>query len=175
MLNACAFVLGFSIIFILLGTFAAAIGGLLGHSRDYIARAAGFLVIFFGLMMLDVVHLPVIGQEWHVKIPKFLSVGRWESSLLIGALFALGWSPCIGPILGTVLFFASTSSTIVQGALLLGIFSLGLAIPFLVTALLIDSAGAVFNRWGRAVTLLSSIGGKICGYYSNSYPGSFTG
>lgn len=161
LLNALAFVLGFSVIFILLGTFAAAIGGALGHSRDYIARAAGLIIILFGLMMLDIVHLPVIGKEWHMKIPKFLSVGRWESSLLIGALFALGWSPCIGPILGTVLLFASTSSTVWQGALLLSIFSLGLAVPFMITALLIDSAGALFNRWGRAISILSSIGGVL--------------
>ena len=161
LLNAIAFVVGFSIIFILLGTFAAAIGGLLGHAREYIARAAGLVIILFGLMMLDVVHVPVFGMEWHAKIPKFLSVGRWESSLLIGALFALGWSPCIGPILGTVLLFASTAGTALQGAFLLGVFSSGLAIPFLLTALLIDTAGALFNRWGKVVTALSFVGGVL--------------
>ncbi len=161
LINALAFILGFSIVFILLGIFAAAVGGALGHSREYIARAAGFVIILFGLMMLNILHLPVIGKEWHMKIPKFLSVGRWESSLLIGALFALGWSPCIGPILGTVLLFASTAATVIQGAILLGIFSLGLAVPFMLTALLIDSASAFFSRWGRVLTVFSSIGGVL--------------
>ena len=159
--NAVAFVLGFSIIFILLGTFAGTIGHLLGHSREYIARAAGLVIIIFGLMMLGVVRIPGVSGEWHAKIPKFLSVGRWESSLLIGALFALGWSPCIGPILGTVLLFASTSATAVQGALLLGVFSLGLGLPFLLTALLIDTAGTFFNKWGKAIRILSNVGGAL--------------
>ena len=159
--NAVAFVLGFSIIFILLGVFAATIGGALGHSRELIARAAGLVIILFGLMMLNLVRLPGVSSEWHAKIPKFLALGRWESSLLIGALFAFGWSPCIGPILGTVLLFATSSATAVQGALLLGVFSLGLGVPFLLTALLIDTAGNFFNRWGKAITILSSIGGIL--------------
>ncbi len=161
LLNAIAFVLGFSVIFIILGTFAAAIGSHLGIGREFIARGAGFIIILFGLMMLNLIRLPYVGGEWHAKIPKFLSVGRWESSLLIGALFALGWSPCIGPILGTVLLFASTSATALQGALLLAVFSLGLGLPFILTALLIDTAAVQFSKWGRAITLLSSLGGIL--------------
>jgi cytochrome c-type biogenesis protein len=159
--SALAFVLGFSVVFISLGVFAAAIGGVLGHSRDYIARGAGLVIILFGLMMLRVIKLPVVGGEWHAKIPKFLTVGRWESSLFIGALFALGWSPCIGPILGTVLLLATTAATAGQGAFLLAVFSLGLGVPFFLTALLIDTAGALFTKWGRAIEILSSVGGGL--------------
>jgi len=80
---------------------------------------------------------------------------------LIGALFALGWSPCIGPILGSVLLVASNSSTAGSGAVLLGIFSLGLGVPFLLTALALNSATALFARWGRVTQILSIIGGVI--------------
>jgi len=160
-LNAVAFVIGFSLIFIALGVFAVAIGSLLGSSRELISRGAGLILILFGLMMLKVLRLPVLGSEWRTRIPRFLAIGRWESSLLIGALFALGWSPCVGPILGTVLLFASTSATIWQGALLLAVFSLGLGVPFILTALLIDRAGTLFNRWAKGANILSMVGGVL--------------
>ena len=159
--NAVAFVIGFSIVFIVLGVFAAAIGSVLGSSRELLSRAAGAIIILFGLMMLNVLRLPIVGREWHAKIPRFLSLGRWESSLCVGALFALGWSPCIGPILGTVLLFASNSATALQGAMLLGVFSLGLGLPFIVTALLVDTVGNVIRRFERALTVLSTIGGVL--------------
>lgn len=161
LLNALAFVIGFSLVFILLGTFAAALGSLLGAWRDSISRLGGLVIILFGIMMLGVVHMPFVGREWHALLPSFVSLGRWESSLLIGALFALGWSPCIGPILGTVLLFASTSATVVQGAILLSVFSLGLAVPFMLTAFLIDTAAQQFAKWGRALNVLSIIGGVL--------------
>lgn len=161
LLNALAFVIGFSLVFITLGVSAAAVGPLIGGSREAISRLAGVVVIIFGLTMLGVLRLPVVSREWHVKVPSFLSLGKWQSSLFVGALFALGWSPCIGPILGTVLLIASQSPTASQGALLLGIFSLGLAVPFMLTALLIDTAANYFARWGRALGALSTIGGIL--------------
>jgi cytochrome c-type biogenesis protein len=161
LVNALAFVVGFSFVFILFGIFAAALGGLLGQWRGDIARLAGAVIILFGLTMLGLVRVPGMRGEWRLALPRFLTLGRPESSLLIGALFALGWSPCIGPILGTVLLFASNSATVLQGALLLGIFSLGLGVPFLLTALLIDSAGSLFARWGKALTALSVLGGIL--------------
>ncbi len=161
LLNAIAFVIGFSVVFVLLGTFAALIGAGLGGAREFIARGAGFIIILFGLMMLNIIRLPVLGKEWHMKIPSMLKVGSWESSLCIGALFALGWSPCVGPILGTVLLFASSSATVLQGAVLLSIFSLGLALPFILAALLIDTAAAQFAKWGKVTNTLSILGGLL--------------
>jgi cytochrome c-type biogenesis protein len=161
LLNAFAFALGFSVVFILLGTFAAALGALIGPWRDLVGRAAGALIILFGLTMIGILRIPMLGREWHARLPRFLTIGRPESSLLIGVLFALGWSPCIGPILGTVLLLASTSTTALQGAMLLGVFSLGLAVPFLLTAILIDAAAIQFARWGRALAILSTLGGVL--------------
>lgn len=159
--NAFAFVLGFSIIFVLLGVFAAGLGGLLAPWRDSISRIAGGIIILFGFTMLGVIHVPGLMQEFHVRIPKFLSIGRWESSMLIGALFALGWSPCIGPVLGTIFLFASISSSVLQGALLLAVFSVGLGIPFILSAVFLSSAQDAFVKWGKATDLLSYIGALI--------------
>jgi cytochrome c-type biogenesis protein len=156
MRNAVAFVLGFSLVFILLGLFAVSIGHLLGPWRLYIPQIAGAIIVLFGLTMLGV-RIPYISGERHLRLPSFLTVGRVESSLLIGAVFALGWSPCIGPILGTVLLMASTSATAGQGALLLGIFSLGLGLPFLLCALLLDRIEPFFARLGRVSVALSKV------------------
>lgn len=159
--NALAFVLGFSAIFILLGTFAASLGALLGPWRQVLGQAAGAVIILFGLTMLGVFNLPFLSGERRIRLPMWLSLGHPRSSLLIGALFALGWSPCIGPILGTILFFASASATAAKGALLLAIFSLGLAIPFLVCAWGIAQAQSVIARAGTVTRALSMLGGLI--------------
>ncbi len=161
MKNAFAFVLGFSFIFVGLGLFAGSIGALLLPWRDLVSRGAGVLLIIFGLTMLGALKIPFLMNEKHIKLPRFITIGRPESSFLIGALFALGWTPCIGPILGTVLLFASASATALQGALLLCLFSLGLALPFLVTAYLIGTAGPFFARMQGAVALLSKVAGGM--------------
>lgn len=160
-INALAFVLGFSIIFIALGASAAALGTLLAPWKPVIERFAGVVIILFGLTMLNVLRLPGLSAEHRFKLPAFLSIGRWQSSALIGALFAFGWSPCIGPILGTILFLAAGSATALQGAFLLGIFSLGLGIPFLLTALLMETGQNMFGKWATTSKILSCIGGVV--------------
>ncbi len=158
--NAAAFVLGFSIVFILLGAFAGFLGAFIAPWRGTLSMVAGAILIFFGLVMFGI-RIPFLSGQKNIAIPKWLSVGHPASSMLIGALFALGWSPCIGPILGTILLFASTSSTAIQGAILLGVFSLGLGLPFMLTALLLDKAQGTFARWGRFASILAKIGGII--------------
>ncbi len=96
-INALAFVIGFSAVFILLGSFAASLGGLLGPWREILGRAAGAIIILFGLTMLGVFNIPLLSGEKRIRIPRWLSLGHPHSSFLIGALFALGWSPASGP------------------------------------------------------------------------------
>lgn len=161
MRNAIFFCLGFSIVFIVLGLFAASIGGVLGPWRELISRGAGVLIIIFGLTMLGLIRIPVLMSDHRIKTPHFIVVGRPESSFLIGVLFALAWTPCVGPILGTVLLFASSSSTAMQGALLLFVFSLGLTLPFMGTAFLIGSAGKWFAKMKGSIELISKFAGII--------------
>ena len=158
--NAIAFVIGFSVVFILLGTFAGVLGGTVGPWRETLSRLAGIIIVIFGLTMLGFLRLPMLTREWHARVPRFLTIGRPESSALIGALFAVGWSPCIGPILGTILFVASTSGAI-QGALLLGVFSLGLGLPFILSAIFIERLGEWFTHLGRTTVVLNYLGGIV--------------
>jgi cytochrome c-type biogenesis protein len=157
--NALAFVLGFSAVFILLGASVGLFGIIIGPWRYALARLGGALFILFGLTMLRLVRVPVISAERHLALPSFLRVGTVPSSALIGCFFALGWSPCIGPILGTILFVASASATALKGALLLAIFSAGLGLPFLLTAAALERAQPLFARMGAVAEVLSKLGG----------------
>jgi cytochrome c-type biogenesis protein len=157
--NAVAFVLGFSLVFVALGASAGLFGLVVGSWREALARLGGLLIMLFGLTMLGLVHVPLVGAERRIPLPRIVVVGNPSSSALLGALFALGWSPCIGPILGTILFTAAASATAASGALLLLIFSLGLGLPFVVLALLLDRAQAVVGALGRASRVLSIVGG----------------
>src|SRR3569623_70486 len=159
--NALAFVIGFSVVFILLGAFAGVFGAVIGPWRDLATRIGGVIIILFGLTMLGLLRLPFLQAEHRMRLPKFLRVGRAESSALMGGLFAIGWSPCIGPILGTILFLASGSATAMSGAFLLGVFSLGLGIPFLITAALMQGGQNMFGKWTTTSTILSYMGGAI--------------
>lgn len=159
--NALAFVIGFSIVFVLLGASAGALGSLVGPWRPLISRVAGAIIILFGLTMLGALRIPGLSGDFHIRIPKFLTLGRGASSLLIGGLFAIGWSPCIGPILATILFLASSSATAASGAFLLGIFSVGLGVPFLLTAALMRGGQTMFGKWATASKIVSFVGGLV--------------
>lgn len=159
--NAVAFVLGFTVVFVLLGASAGLFGILIGPWRYEVARLGGVVIIIFGLTMLGLLRLPGLSGEHRLSLPRFLSIGNPISSAFIGALFALGWSPCIGPILGTILFIASASATAGQGALLLLVFSLGLGLPFILTALMLERIGGTFGALSRATQTLSTIGGAF--------------
>jgi cytochrome c-type biogenesis protein len=158
--NAVAFVIGFSIVFVLLGTFAGLLGTAVAPWRDVAGRVAGAIILLFGLTMLGVFRLPILSTTSSIRVPKFLSLGKWHSSAFIGALFALGWSPCIGPILGTILFVASSTSPF-AGAILLTVFSLGLGLPFILSAIFIDRLNTAFARLGGVTQALSYIGGIV--------------
>ncbi|MBI2638732.1 sulfite exporter TauE/SafE family protein [Candidatus Peregrinibacteria bacterium] len=161
-LNGIFFILGFSGVFILLGTLAGLGGIALASYRVWLARIGGVIVIFFGLYMIGLFKLPLfkfLENEKHIQAGRFLKPGHPFSSLLFGAIFAFGWTPCIGPILGSILLLASTSTTVGQGAFLLSVFSLGLAIPFLLVAFGIGSASANIKKISKYLNVISIIGG----------------
>lgn len=158
-LNGLFYVIGFSVVFITLGSLFGLGGGALVKYRLWLSRLGGLLIIFFGLFMLKILKPPFLNREKHLVNIKFLKSGRPGSSLLFGATFAFGWTPCIGPILGSILTLAASRATVGQGMFLLVIFSLGLAAPFLIIAAGIGSASTYLSKLNKYLNLISIIGG----------------
>lgn len=159
-INGLFFIIGFSAVFIIMGTLVGFVGGsLLAPYRLWLSRIGGIFVVLFGLFMLNVLKLPFLQREFQIKTPALLGRGRTANSFILGSAFAFGWTPCVGPILGSILLLASTSATALQGALLLSVFSLGLAVPFLVIAAGIGSASRYVNNLSRWLNVIFIIGG----------------
>lgn len=158
--NALFYVLGFSLIFILFGVAFSFLGQVLIF-RLWLQRIGGVFIILFGLVLLGWLRLPFLGGEHQIRVPGMFEKSGKANSFGIGALFALGWSPCIGPLLGSILLLASGSGTVLQGTLLLVLFSIGLGIPFLLTALLIGRAFSAFGRWQKGLKIINGVGGAF--------------
>jgi len=160
--NGLFFVLGFSFVFIILGLFAGALGGFLDSGRIWFSRIGGALIILFGLLMLDIISIPQLSSEKKFGInANSKRRGTYGFSFLVGAIFGSGWTPCIGPILGSILIIAGSSATAGSGAILLGVFSLGLAIPFLLIALGVGRAQNLIDKYADKLGFITKIGGVL--------------
>ena len=158
-LNGFLFVVGFSFILILLGSLFGLGGSALVQYRIWLSRIGGIFVILFGLFMIGVLRLPFLNVEKNIGRINALKPGNPASSLIFGAAFAFGWTPCVGPILGSILTLAAASATVGQGAFLLSVFSLGLAVPFLIIAAGIGSASNYISKLSKYLNVISIIGG----------------
>lgn len=161
-LNGLLYVIGFSVVFVLLGSIFGAAGSVLGENRVLLSRVGGVFVIFFGLYLMHVFNHPIfrfLNRQHKLNVAQKLVPGKPSSSFIFGMTFAFGWTPCVGPVLGSILLLASTSTTALQGALLLLIFSAGLALPFLFFALAIGHAGQYIKKLNKYLDVISIIGG----------------
>jgi cytochrome c-type biogenesis protein len=129
---ALFFVAGFSLIFLLLGASATLIGQVLKVYQDWIARIGGLLIIVFGLHLLGVFRIGALMRERRLHLTQ--SPAGYAGAAVAGAAFGAGWTPCLGPVLGALLTYASARATLTGGMLLLGSYALGLAVPFLLAA-----------------------------------------
>lgn len=162
------FVLGFSLVFVGLGASASALGALLAQYRSVLIQVAGAFVFVLGFFMLGIVKLPWLYGEARFDLSKARSFGA-AAALVMGMAFAFGWTPCVGPILGSILALASSTGNVASGAALLLAYSLGLGVPFVATALLFGQLrGALtwLNRHSLAINrvagvLLMIVGGLI--------------
>jgi cytochrome c-type biogenesis protein len=159
LVHALLFVLGFSLIFIALGATASVLGRVLFVARVWIARIGGALIIIFGLYLLGVLNFRVLAQDKRVYLAN-KPLG-YLGTVLVGLAFGAGWTPCIGPILGSILIYTSSTADLHRGLWLLGAYSAGLAIPFIIAALAIDKFLAVFARYRGAMKWVNRIGGLL--------------
>jgi cytochrome c-type biogenesis protein len=157
--HALLFVAGFSLVFVLLGASATALGRALNYYQVWFQRVGGVLIILFGLLCLGVFKVNLLTQERRVHLER-KPVG-YLGSLLVGMAFAAGWTPCIGPVLGGILGLAATSSDVTRGMQLLAAYSAGLAIPFLVAAVAVESFLDWFQRFRRFLPWVMRVSGVM--------------
>ena len=154
-----AFVLGFTMVFIVLGASATALGQLFQSYRAEADIVAGTIVTVFGLHLTGVFRLALLNREF--RLPNLGTEGTMIGALVLGAAFAFGWTPCIGPILGAILTLSASASTIGGGIALLAVYSLGLAIPFLLVAAFTDGFMVRLKAMGRFGRILQAVSGGV--------------
>lgn len=155
-----AFVLGFSVVFILLGLFFASLGSLLFDFTQVLVRIGGVVVIVFGLHMIGILRIPFLEVDLRPQSDPDRKRG-YMSSALMGVFFSAGWSPCVGPVLGTILTLALNGGSVAQGGLLLGAYSAGLAIPFLLAATQIGWVTHILRRYGKLMLYAERVMGAV--------------
>ncbi len=152
--HGLAFVLGFSMVFVLLGMAASAVGALLFDLQGILVRIGGLVVIAFGLHTMGVLHIPFLDYDTRRQKAPDARLG-YLSSALMGVFFSAGWAPCVGPVLGAVLTMALTADGVNRGAVLLSAYSLGLGIPFLLAAAGLGNVSRLLKRYGRYLRYVS--------------------
>jgi cytochrome c-type biogenesis protein len=159
LMHALAFVAGFTVVFLLLGASATALGRLLNYHRVWLERVGGLLIVFFGLVCMGVIRIRALQAERRLHL-QHKPLGYLGSGF-VGMAFGAGWTPCIGPILGGIFTLASASDTLGRGMALLGAYSAGLAVPFLLAAWAVDGFLAWFQRFRRYLPWVMRASGAL--------------
>ena len=155
--NALGFILGFTVIFTAMGALAGTLGSFLSKYQTAVNIVSGLIVIFFGLNFMGIIKLNLFKGGARMQTGNL----GFVSSLLFGMVFSIGWTPCVGAFLGSALMLASQQGHVLEGTLMLLSYSLGLGIPFLLSAVLIDQLKGAFNFIKRHYTLINYICGGL--------------
>jgi cytochrome c-type biogenesis protein len=155
---SCLFVLGFATVFVLLGAGASSLGGVLRRHSELLATIAGLAIIVMGLHFLGVFRIGLFYREARFQVEKPASLA---GAYLMGLAFAFGWTPCIGPVLGSVMAVAGAQATVAQGMGLLAVYSLGLGIPFLLAALFMGPFTRTMGRLKSRMGLIEKVMGVL--------------
>ncbi|MBX5476580.1 MAG: sulfite exporter TauE/SafE family protein [Clostridia bacterium] len=145
-LQALAFILGFTLVFVALGATASSVGRLLSDYQDPLRKVGGLVVIAFGLSMAGLLPEWLLGAEARPQVKP--GAPSWWSALAMGVAFGFGWTPCVGPVLASILVLTSTVADLAKGVSLLAVYSLGLAVPFLLLAVFLDRVHPLWRRLG---------------------------
>lgn len=156
-LHSLFFILGFTVVFVLLGASATYIGSFLSHNATIIRKVGGVLLVVLGVHVTGIMPLRFLLGEKRVSIKHKPS--GYAGSFLVGIVFAAGWTPCIGPILAAILAVAATEESVYQGIILLFLYSLGLGVPFFLSALAMHQFLAAFKRFKKYIRLFEVVTG----------------
>jgi cytochrome c-type biogenesis protein len=159
MLHAIAFVVGFSLIFIALGASFSTASAFLLEYRTWIRRIGGFLIIVFGLYITGLLRVGILGRTQQLQLRE--KPAGYIGSFIVGLTFAIGWTPCVGPILGAILSLAGTAETVGRGVGLLGAYSAGLGVPFLLSALALGAFLKFFKRYRPFIPVVERVSGVV--------------
>jgi len=155
------YVLGFSLVFVLMGATVAGLSGWLKINSLAIQRVGGLLIVFFGLEFAGVLRIPFLEREHKLKLPKWVNKLGYLKALLVGMIFGVSWTPCIGVVLGSILVLAANMATVWQGASLLFAYSLGISVPFLVISLFLLSAPKYLGFLKKYLGKISVVAGLL--------------
>jgi cytochrome c-type biogenesis protein len=158
LLNALLFVLGFSLLFVALGASAGVVGQFLAAHRMLLNRVAGVGIVFFGLVLLGWVPIAALSRD--ARYQGAIKKGRL-TAFLLGLAFAFGWTPCVGPALAAMLMMASTQETVARGTALLGVYSAGMGLPFLLVALGVGNFLSLYRRWRSRLVWVERFAGVL--------------
>ena len=159
LVNSLGFVLGFSLIFIILGAFAGTVGRFFLEHTTIINIVMGLIVIIFGLNFLGVIKIGFLNRTVNKEAPsKELTL---PSSVVFGIVFSIGWTPCVGAFLGTALMMASQQGSTIEGILMLLVYSMGLGIPFVLSAVLIDRLKGTFDIIKKNYRIINIVSGSL--------------
>ena len=159
LIKTILFSLGFSFVFISLGIAASAIGNILLFFSNELRIIAGIIIIFFSLQLLGFLNLDFMNQEKKIHIKSYKN--NYVFPFIIGAAFAFGWTPCIGPVLGSIIALSATEATVSKGVLLLSFYSLGLAIPFILSGYYMNHFLITRKGFGKYYNRVTKTGGII--------------
>lgn len=153
------FILGFTTIFVLMGVSASAAGSFFLKFKDYLRIAGGIIILIFGLHISNIIPIKFLQYEKRFEVKK--NNIHWIGTFIAGTAFAAGWTPCIGPILGSILVLAGGQETMLKGGYLLFIYSLGLAIPFFILSFFIHLVVGFMRKTGRYMGVINLISGVL--------------
>ncbi|MBW2646342.1 MAG: cytochrome c biogenesis protein CcdA [Deltaproteobacteria bacterium] len=159
MINSIMFVIGFSVVFVAMGASATLLGKFLTQSMPLLINIAGIIIIIFGLQQIGIFRLGLMMTTKQIELPAD-RLGIFKAPLL-GAAFAFGWTPCIGPILAAILTYAATMDTVGKGVILLMVYSAGLGIPFLLTTVAMNAFFKLFSKIRKHMNIIGKISGVI--------------
>lgn len=159
LISTCAYVMGFSFVFVLMGASATLLGRLIDTYKEPIRIVGGVIVLLMGLHLIGIFRIPFLNYEKRIHLDK--KPLHFLGTFVVGMAFGAGWSPCIGPLLGTILILAGNQETVTQGMALLGLYALGLAVPFVTLSIFINFLLEFIQKAGKTIKYVNMAAGAL--------------